>query len=520
MSTEFQRCRETELLELYASGRSEDAFAELVRRQVDLVYSAALRQVGGDSAAAADVTQAVFVELARQARRLVRHPALNGWLYTAARRMALRHVRTEARRRHREQEALEMKPTRDETGMDAEWAQILPVLDEAMDDLSQTDRVAVLLRHFERRPLAEVGARLGLGENAARMRVERALVKLRRHLVRRGVTSTTSALATVLSGEAVGSSPPALAATVSGAALGGVAASTIGFHVFNFMAATSFKITVAGVLLAAAGTLLITQQRDSVRLRADNRILRDQLAQWESAATASSEAAARDAEELARLRGYQEELVRLRGEVAGLRTARGVPYKPAPSNAAPAPPAPTYSANVRTTVQPGQMVVTGGWNWTEGRRGVLLVTPDYRTGDDGQPVIEITHSVVLVPEELMSGLGWDFLGSDAREPSEHRVLDVRDAKKLLEQLKSRREVEVMTSPRIITRDSERAGIGLTSDDRPDAVSFDVVSHVQPDGRIDLNLVGSVEKAPAAKSPQARGNAGTGVGVGNVVREFH
>ena len=92
---------------------------------------------GGDSAAATDVTQAVFVELARQARRLVRHPALNGWLYTAARRMALRHVRTEARRRHREQEALEMKPTRDETGMDAEWAQILPVLDEAMDDLNE-----------------------------------------------------------------------------------------------------------------------------------------------------------------------------------------------------------------------------------------------------------------------------------------------------------------------------------------------------------------------------------------------
>jgi hypothetical protein len=157
------------------------------------------------------------------------------------------------------------------------------------------------------------------------------------------------------------------------------------------------------------------------------------------------------------------------------------------------------------------MVVTGGWSWTEGRRGVLLVTPSYHAGNDGQPVIEITHSVVLVPEEMMSGLGWDSLGSDSREPSEHRVLNVRDAKELLEELKSRREVEVMSSPTITARDSERAGIGLTSDDRPDAVTFDVVSHVQPDGQIDLNLVGSVEKAPAARSPEAGGNAGSGAG---------
>ena len=104
--------------------------------------------------------------------------------------------------------------------------------------------------------------------------------------------------------------------------------------------------------------------------------------------------------------------MRLRGKWPTPNRERGA-HKPAPSNAAPAPPAPTYSANVRTTVQPGQMVVTGGWNWTEGRRGVLLVTPDYRTGDDGQPVIEITHSVVLVPEELMSGLGWGLSRPDA-----------------------------------------------------------------------------------------------------------
>ncbi|MBL9175772.1 MAG: sigma-70 family RNA polymerase sigma factor [Verrucomicrobiales bacterium] len=510
MSTDFQKCGETELLELYASGRSEDAFAELVRRQVDLVYSAALRQVGGDAAAAGDVTQAVFVELARKARSLMRHPALNGWLYTTARRIALRHVRTEFRRRNREQEAQEMEFREAETGNEVEWVRILPVLDEAMHELSETDRHAVLLRHFERRPLAEVGARLGLGENAARMRVERSLNKLRRHLARRGVTSTRSALASVLAGEAVGSAPPALAAAVTGAALGGAATVATGFHFLTLMAANSYKIAVAGVLLTVAGTLLVSQHRESARLRADNQDLRDQLARSESAATAAAETAARDAEELTRLRAHQDELLRLRGELAGLRNRRGVsPAPDAPERASVPPPPPAYSANVRTTVQPGQMVVTGGWSWTEGRRGVLLVTPSYHTGDDGQPVIEITHNVVLVPEETMSGLGWDSLGSDSREPSEHRVLSVRDAKVLMEQLKSRRDVEVMSSPTITARDSERAGIGLTSDDRPDAVSFDVVSHVQPDGRIDLNLVGSVEKAPAPRSPESGGSTGPG-----------
>ena len=390
-----------------------------------------------------------------------------------------------------------------EPGVEADWARILPVLDEAMHELGATDRHAALLRHFERRPLAEVGARLGLGENAARMRVDRALGKLRRHLVRRGVTSTNSALATVLAGEAVGSAPPALAAAVSGAALGSVAAAAIGFPFFTFMAATPLKIAAAGVLLAVVGTLLVSEHREAGRLRTDNGNLREQLAQWESTAAASSEAAARDAEELARLRGHQDELLRLRGELAGLRNRRVVTFPPSPSEAAPVTSTtPPYAANVRTTVQPGQMVVTGGWSWTEGRRGVLLVTPTYHAGDDGQPVIEITHSVALVPEEMMSGLGWDSLGSDSRDPSEHRVLNVRDAKAMLEQLKARREVEIMSSPTITARDSERAGIGLTSDDRPDAVTFDVVSHVQPDGQIDLNLVGSVEKAPVAGSQDA------------------
>src|ERR1035438_2077339 len=105
---------DAELLSRYATERSEVAFAELTRRHVDLVYSAALRLVNGNVHSAQDVTQQVFTALARQAKRLARHPALVGWLYTTARRMALRVNRTEQRRTAREQEAntIDRKSTR------------------------------------------------------------------------------------------------------------------------------------------------------------------------------------------------------------------------------------------------------------------------------------------------------------------------------------------------------------------------------------------------------------------------
>ncbi len=102
---------EAELLRRYAEDRSEAAFEEVVRRNLNLVHSAAIRQVGGNSAAAADIAQAVFTEIACQANRLTRHPALVGWLYTTTCRMDARYVRDETRRRRREHEAHAMQET-------------------------------------------------------------------------------------------------------------------------------------------------------------------------------------------------------------------------------------------------------------------------------------------------------------------------------------------------------------------------------------------------------------------------
>lgn len=205
------------LLREFAQTGAESAFAELVRRHLDLVHSAALRQVAGDAHHAEDVTQAVFVELARQARRLTSHRSLAGWLYTTARNVAARSQRTEKRRLAREQRAHAMNEVPGSPPPD--WAELRPLLDEAMHRLSAADREAVVLRVFQNQPLATVGRALGISENAARMRVDRALDRLRCELARRGVVSTAAALSLVLGAHAVSPAPSALAATVSGAAV-------------------------------------------------------------------------------------------------------------------------------------------------------------------------------------------------------------------------------------------------------------------------------------------------------------
>lgn len=249
------------LLREFAQTGAESAFAELVHRHLDLVHSAALRQVAGDAHRAEDVTQAVFVELARQARRLAEHRSLAGWLYTTARHVAARNQRTEQRRLAREQTAHAMNDIPGSPPPD--WAELRPLLDEAIHRLSAADREAVVLRVFQNRPLADVGSALGISENAARMRVDRALDRLRHELARRGVVSTAAALASVLGAHAVTPAPAALAAAVSAAAWTVPAASwgtlaALGEFTAAFM--TTKKWLALGTLLltgAAVGPRLL-----------------------------------------------------------------------------------------------------------------------------------------------------------------------------------------------------------------------------------------------------------------------
>ncbi len=143
------------LLRDYASTGSEEAFGKLVSGHVDLVYSAALRVVNGDTALARDVAQAVFTDLARQAKALPETVALSGWLYRHTCFRAANAVRAERRRRVREQEAAMMQATHQEP--EAAWHQIAPVLEDAMSRLRDRDRDALVLRYFQQFPLKAVG---------------------------------------------------------------------------------------------------------------------------------------------------------------------------------------------------------------------------------------------------------------------------------------------------------------------------------------------------------------------------
>ncbi len=256
---------DTELLRRFVADRSELAFAELVSRHLDLVYSAALRQMNGDAGAAEDITQSVFTDLARKGGRLGGHTSLAGWLYTSTRYLTANARRAEHRRRQREQESFAMDQLLQPTEPTPNWDQLRPVLDDAMHELGKTDREAVLLRFFERRPLSEVGEHLGLGENAARMRVDRALDKLRLALARRGVTSTEAALTLALTAQAVGAAPADFANRVSQAAVTGssAGAATGGGLFLSLLALVTripAKILVGAVMLALLVTPFIWPQ--------------------------------------------------------------------------------------------------------------------------------------------------------------------------------------------------------------------------------------------------------------------
>jgi RNA polymerase sigma factor (sigma-70 family) len=309
---------DTELLRRYADERSEEAFAELVRRHLGLVYHAALRQCGGDAHRAEDVAQTVFTDLARKARSLGRHPGLAGWLYTGTRHAAAQAVRTEVRRQARESEAqvnaeLAADPT-------ADWEQLRPVIDDVLQALGEADREAVLLRFFEERPFAEIGARLAVSEDAARMRVDRALEKMRGRLARRGLTSTTAALALALATQAGAAVPAGLAASISGAAL---TAAAVGgtTALVTFMSLTKLQIGAALALAAAATTGLVLQHQSNLRLRAEVASL---SAQVRSAAPAPPppENPAVSPAELATLRREHAELLRLRASAAPAAPAK------------------------------------------------------------------------------------------------------------------------------------------------------------------------------------------------------
>ncbi|MCW5558303.1 MAG: sigma-70 family RNA polymerase sigma factor [Verrucomicrobiae bacterium] len=305
-----------ELLRDYAAGDCQAAFAELARRHLDFVHSAAARMVV-DRQLAEDVTQAVFVALARQAVVLQDRTVLTGWLHRTAQNLAAKAVRTEVRRRAREHHAAAMQTPPNETEADAEavWDQIAPHLDAALGQLDEPDRDVLLLRYFERQSAREIGTRLGLGEEAAQKRVSRALERLRSVFVARGLAVPATSLGGVLLVQAVQAAPAGLAATVlsgvaSTAAAAGAGASS-SFLLLKLMASTQLKVTVASLVTAGFVTTLVLQQRQNQQQLGELTRLRAELAAPAPPPVPSPPVEAAPADP-------SEEVLRLRGQVARL----------------------------------------------------------------------------------------------------------------------------------------------------------------------------------------------------------
>jgi RNA polymerase sigma factor (sigma-70 family) len=234
----------------YAEERDEDAFRQIVERYTGLVYSTALRQVG-DSHAAQDITQMVFTNLARKAGGLSPKVVLGSWLYRDAVFTASKYRRSLERRRVREEEAAAMSEQNPQHE-DVEWRQVAPFVEEAMTRLGTRDRDAIVLRFFEEQPLRAVGAALGISEDAARMRVDRALEKLRQYFARRGVAISAVGLATLLTSEVVNAAPTEITTSIATKALADAGTSS-GFQsgLADLFASNLARFASAGVLAVA-----------------------------------------------------------------------------------------------------------------------------------------------------------------------------------------------------------------------------------------------------------------------------
>lgn len=313
------------MLAQFVRGQSQDAFTELVRRHLNLVYSAAVRQVRSPQLAE-EVSQSVFANLARNAERLAPDTILSAWLFQVTRNAAIDMIRREASRQAREQLACQMNEL---NAPDAQWNDIAPMLDEAMEQLDSADRSALLLRYFENKSLREVGAALGASEDAAQKRVSRAIERLREHFASRKVSVGASSLIALLSANAMQAAPAGLAASLAAvAAVPALSAIAISNSIAITMTATQ-KIAAAALVALGAIVFSVYEAREASVLRA--RVDQLQAREQEIAAlsnqvrslsverdSARNQVAALTAESAAK-KSEPAESLKLRGEVSRLR---------------------------------------------------------------------------------------------------------------------------------------------------------------------------------------------------------
>lgn len=325
-----------ELLETYARQGNEASFETLVNRYVNLVYSAAWRQTG-DREQARDVTQAVFVILARKAGSLGSKTILSGWLYRTSHFVALEALRAERRRKLRE--ATMIQSTECEEKAEDLWEKVSPKVDAAMEQMKDIDRNAILLRFFQGKSYGEVAAALGVNEAAAKKRVNRAMERLRQLLSRRGITSSSSVLSAALAANAVQPAPAAVVSlapllTMKGAAAVSAVSTSSTVEILTegaleMITWSKVKMTACAAALCLAGGTVTVGVKYAREVAEHSRLAERQSA-TESASTAGmstidpqlADEVARIERENASLRQQAQEIHGLRAEVSQLNTRR------------------------------------------------------------------------------------------------------------------------------------------------------------------------------------------------------
>lgn len=459
------------MLDDYVRTESDSAFRELVSRYVDLVYSTALRLVESDTHRAEDVAQTVFVDLARSARTLSNDVMLGGWLHRHTCFVAMKTMRGERRRQSRERQAVEMNALQSESGPD--FSLVAPQLDEAINELGESDRAAILLRFFEQHDFRSVGQALGSSEDAARMRVTRALEKLESLLKSRGVTTSATALAAALSANAIQAAPIGLAVSISTATVlvGTTLQTSTAFVAAKTIAMTTLQkafITAVVAVVAGAG---IYEARLASNLRKELQTLRAQSVTTERNQktpsvrddTAQQLAALREENE--RLNRNTSELLKLRDKVSRLQNeaeADSVADKNYEAEVQQAlqsiPPVNTLVAVADSTISWNESIVTGGWKTPAGKRAIVLTTLER---GDTTDQLTLRSKILEFSEEAGEKLGLAQFNLGQIKGSDAHKLTAEQSQAILKTIKDSPDVVVVSSPGVTTLSGRQAEIAVT-----------------------------------------------------------
>jgi DNA-directed RNA polymerase specialized sigma24 family protein len=479
--------QDSELLRRYCSERSEEAFARLVERHLALVYAVALRRAGPNIPLAETITEDVFTGLAAQAQALQEHASLPGWLYSRAQSAEL---------------------GRDSAPQQSD--QLEPVIAEAINKMAELDRRALLLHYRDGLDFRTAGAVLEISDEEARQRITQALEKLRGILREGGKASpaTIKSLATVLLASGLVKPPVGLARNVTKRALINTSEQS---GSSSFLRTNGLKVAVAALVLVATVLALVVErssrERRAARSREQaemNRAARVRVRPNAEISPTGTEARQRRAEKL--------ELSRPRVEVA---------ESPKPPVAPPAdPPQPvaepsaqqeqdspviTYFANVTAKLTRGQTMLTGGWRTASGGRTLLLVTPEISDGETGAKQIDFQTIWVAGPDDVLTELGLDNLFIDSRTNSVAHLLSEPETSILLAGLVGGTGVNVLTAPRLTTKEGMQARIDVTQS----RIEGDLTIQVGPaveilptlgaDGTLDLTVNAKFSELKAAQA---------------------